>query len=269
MMNNGKDQIPVTVTTKDYSKFQMHQHNRVMLDETGKPRVRPDIAESMMKEGFRPEEPIRAYVNNDGSFTIIDGHNRLVVAQSLGIPVWASLYKRGNKPEWTPLKSSAAQRRWSLPDVCRAYAQEGYPDYLELLDYSTRTGIPLQESASILSGNSSGSGNANKAIHAGSFTVKNRMNGELVADIVATAGQFISWSTDRRFVGAISAIIFVPGFSPNQLKEKIIKHHEFLEKRKDRDEMIEMIDSVYNRHCQVRIDLCAETKKILLRRRGR
>jgi hypothetical protein len=265
-MTNTKANTPIVSlqTTKDYGQFVMHSHNRVLKDSiTGKPIVRSDLVKSMKSEGYRPEEPITAYSNDDGTYTIIDGHNRLIAAQFLGLSVWFAAYQKNGKTEWTPMKSSANRRQWTGTDICRAYAHDGNPHYAELLDYMSRTGIKLMEASSILYGQSANSGNASRFVREGSFVVKNRMNGELVADIVTTAGRFITWSTDRRFVAAISVLLFVPGFSPNQLKEKIIKHHEFLEKRKDRDGMIEMIDSLYNRHSKIRMDLCAESKKIL------
>jgi hypothetical protein len=237
--------------------------------ETGLPLLRMDLVESMKAEGYRQEEPITAYANEDGTYTIIDGHNRLFAAQHLGIGVVFIAYKRNGRAEWTPLKSSSAKRQWTALDFCRAYAHEGSEHYAELLDYINRTGIKLAQSASVLYGQSASSGNAIREIRKGTFVVRNRMNGEILADLVHCASSFIDWSTDDRFVNALSLLLFVEGFSPSQMKEKTIKYHEFLDKRRDRDGMIEMLDKVYNRNAKSRLELVVESRKILAKRGSR
>jgi hypothetical protein len=220
----------------------------------------------MKAEGYRAEEPITAYANEDGTYTIIDGHNRLFAAQHLGISVVFAAYKRNGRAEWTPLKSSQSKRQWTALDFCRAYAHEGNENYAELLDYIGRTGIKLAQAASVLYGQSASSGNAIRSVRIGTFVVRNRMNGEILADLVDCASNFIDWSKDDRFVNALSILLFVQGFSPSQMKEKTVKYHEFLEKRRDRDGMIEMIDKVYNRNAKSRLELVVESRRVLSER---
>lgn len=258
----------VLQVTRDYGKFALHTHNRVLVDDDGKRLVRKDLVKSMRAEGYRPEEPIMAYANEDGTYTIIDGHNRLMAAQSLGIDVYFIAHKRNGKAEWTPLKSSATKKKWTALEVARAFAHEGNADYAELLDYMERTGIKLAQSSSVLFGQSASSGNAAKMVRDGTFVVKNRMNGELLADLVDCASKFIDWGKDERLVSAFSALLFVPGFSPTQMKEKISKYSEFLEKKRDRDGTIEMLDKVYNRNSKFRVELLFEARKVLAKRQS-
>lgn len=252
--------------TRDYEKFVMHTHNRVLMGDDGNRLLRKDLVGSMKSEGFRPEEPIVTYANDDGTYTIIDGHNRLIAAQSLGIEVAHYWNKRNGKAEWTPIKSSTTKKQWTAMDVCRAYASEGSADYAELLDYIERTGIKLAQASSVLFGQSASSGNAIRMVRHGAFQIRSRMNGEILASLVETAAKFINWATDDRLVNAFSVLMFVPGFSPNTMKEKIGKYHEFMEKRANRDGMIEMLDHIYNRHSKNRLELAFEAKKVLAKR---
>lgn len=261
--------VPLPVTT-EYGKFRFHPHNRLLKDHTtGGWLVRKDLVKSMEAEGYRTEEPITAYSNDDGTLTIIDGHNRLLAAWALNLPLTYIAYKRNGKAEWTPVKSSATQRSWTLNDAVRAYAHDGHPDYVELLEYHERTGIQLGLAAAILSGRSASSNDSNASCRNGRFAVKHRLNGEIVADLVLTAAKFISWATDHRFVSALSSLVFVEEFSPTHLKDKMQRYPEYLEKRRDRDGMLEMLDTLYNKYSRVRFDLFSETRKTLKERRGR
>jgi len=62
------------------------QHKRVQRDENGKLVARQDLLKSMARYGYRIEEPITACRNDDGTLAVVDGHERLIAAQALGIP---------------------------------------------------------------------------------------------------------------------------------------------------------------------------------------
>lgn len=242
--------------TDQHGKFVFHEQNRVLRDPaSGATKIRKDLIESMKAEGYRLEEPITAYANEDGTYTIIDGHNRLIAAQSLGIPVAYIAYRRNGQAEWTPVRHSNGGRMWSVREIATAYAQNGNEHYAELLEYCDRTGIGIMEASSMLYGHAANTTGAIKVVKAGTFVVRDRIHADIVAGMVATCAQFVHWANDSRLVAALSACLFVDGFSPVQMRDKIAKYPEFLEKQKSRDDFIELLDKIYNRSAKTRLEL--------------
>lgn len=253
-------------TTDEYARFNFHMHNRVLRNSDGTIAVRKDLFESMRQEGFRMEEPITAYRNEDGTLTVIDGHNRLVAAQALGIPVHYIAYAKNGRSEWTPLKHSKHQRNWGIKDYMQAYAAEGKEDYAELAEFCDRTGILVKQAASMMYANHANSSNAAKPFKEGAFRVKDRKHPEIVADIVSVAHSFARWAKCAHFVGAVSACLFVPEFSPLRMKEKITKHHEHLEKPKNLEAAYDNVEHVYNFASRSRMPLKHMAKEALAAR---
>jgi hypothetical protein len=259
---------PAVRFTNQYSKFKFDDQNRVLRDATtGKIKVRKELVQSMVEDGYRIEEPIKAYINDDGTMTIIDGHNRLVAAQSLGLPVAYIGFVRPSDP-WRPIDSAGTIKPWDLRQFVVAYAQEGREDYAELLHYSDKTGIGLKQVCSMHYGESAGSGNAMKYAKAGTFKIKDRIHADIVADLVATSKMFIDWAASSLFVSALSACLFAEGFSSVHLKTKITKHPELLQKQKDLDSTIVMLDTIYNRNARNRYELAVEVRKVMRKRQN-
>jgi len=250
-------------TTDEYGKFQFHQHNRVLRDADGGMAVRKDLFESMSREGYRMEEPITAYRNSDGTLTVIDGHNRLVAAQALGIPVHYIAYARNGVGEWTPIKHSAGQRGWKMRDYIHAYAADGLADYGELLEFCDRTGIAPKQASSLLTGQHANSSNTGRLIKEGRFKITDRKTAEIVADIVATAKPFIAWATSPHFVAAISGAVFVSEFSTDRMKDNICKYHEQLTKPKSLQHSYQNVEHVYNFHRKDRLYLTQKIADVL------
>jgi len=250
-------------TTDEYGKFQFHQHNRVLRDADGGMAVRKDLFESMSREGYRVEEPITAYRNSDGTLTVIDGHNRLVAAQALGIPVHYIAYSRNGIGEWTPVKHSAGQRGWKMRDYIHAYAADGFADYGELLEFCDRTGIAPKQASSMLMGQHANSSNSAPLIKDGRFRITDRKTAEIVADIVGTAQSFIAWPKSPHFVAALSGALFVSEFSADRMKDNICKHHEQLAKPKNLQDAYQNVEHVYNFRRKDRLYLTQKIADVL------
>ena len=250
--------------TDQYSKFKMHDQNRVLRDPvTGETKVRKDLVDSMKARGFVVQEAITCYANDDGSFTIIDGHNRLIAAQSLGIPVAFIPYKRDGKAEWTPNGRNVGSRPWNIRELANGNAHAGNEHYAELIQYCDRTGISITQAASMLYGHSAGTGLAQKVIKAGTFQIRDRMHADIVADLVNTCGKFVNFATDSRLVAALSACVFAEGFSSSLLKDKITRFPEQLVKQKSKEDYIELLDKIYNFFSKTRYELVVEVRKAM------
>lgn len=95
--------------TSDYSQFEMHQMNRLIVSGDGFV-PRKDLLESMKKHGFRMMQPIRCVMQKNGKMRIFDGHNRFLTARYLGIPVWFICYPEGQS--LTPLQDAEGGKAW-------------------------------------------------------------------------------------------------------------------------------------------------------------
>lgn len=266
----SSNRFPIRMTD-EYGKFVFHAQNRILVDPvTGKNKVRKDLVQSMTDHGYRIEEPIKAYLNDNGTMTIIDGHNRLVAAQYLKLPVAYVCFSRNGATEWTPVDSSTA-RKWTLRERVSAFAHSGNEDYAEVLSFADKTGISLSQSCSMMYGQSAASGNAIKIAKEGKFKIKERDHAQRVAYMVDYCKMYIDWATNEKLVAAFSACLFAEKFSPVQMTEKIGKNYELLQKPPTLDAAMNMLDTIYNRNVNYRnrYELAVEVKNIMRIRQSR
>lgn len=182
--------------TTDYSRFRFHTQNRIVVSDDGKPVPRKDLIDSMKKHGFLKEHAIKVYEDPDKKFTILDGHNRFVSAMSLSLPVEYIAYQR-NGTVLTPVDYSRSQKGWSLDQFIHAHAAAGNEAFIELVEFSTKTGIGLGSSGSLLSGHSAGSGNVHQQLKDGAWKIKDRVYAELVASVISLMSQFKPFTTSK------------------------------------------------------------------------
>jgi hypothetical protein len=233
-------------TTTNYDIFELHSLNR---------RVQPrsknfkDLVESIKRDGFRRGYPIEVYKNGGSRMKVISGHNRLMAAKEAGVPV---KYVFAEK-EYSPAQGEVGPGKWKLSEYFECYCQQGVPEYLEIEQYMEKTGISLNNAASMFHGNSAGSGNhaSDGTFKNGTFEIKDRNHAHLVGSIVVylrTIG--IDFAAHNNLVKAISHAVQVPGFDVSRFKQKSKAHKELFEKQKNFDNYLDMIELIYNRQCQ-------------------
>lgn len=110
-------------TTKDYSKFKIMGGNRVISAN----HVNQLKREMEHDPELAAVEPILV---NENMF-IVDGQHRFTAAKELGLPVYY-IVKSGATVE-TAARMNITQRRWTMDDFARSYADRGREDYIELL----------------------------------------------------------------------------------------------------------------------------------------
>jgi hypothetical protein len=242
-------QTGVQKKTLNYEMFKTNSLNRVSVGENHEPRK--DLVKSMKADGFWAESPVRCYANEDGSLTIFDGHNRLLAAQSLGLPVEYVVYSKNGKGELDPIRfSTTATKQWSISEIAEGYKIKGSKDYVELADYVSEYGIPINCASSMLMGEQAGSANANKFIRNGTFKVKQVGidHAVVVGYVCNEVSMHADWAKTTSFVIAVSRVLLTPGFKLSQLLDKINKYPELLKKQASWRDYIDMIDVLYNRN---------------------
>lgn len=250
--------------TSDYSLFEMHGMNRMIVSASGF-EPRKDLLASMKKHGFRMSQPIRCEMQASGKMRIFDGHNRFLTARHLGIPVWFLCFPEGGGI--TPIEEGEGGKPWGLRDIAAAHAHD-HPDYAEVFAYCEVTGIPLRAAFSMFYGQSASSGNADKFVKSGDFQIKDRNYPWKVAAVVRAAAQYLQVASRIQFVSAVSKCMFAEGFSHERLIERINKRPELLRKCGYERDYIALFEEIYNHSVKGdRLYLVAETEKAM-RARG-
>jgi hypothetical protein len=247
-------------STSDYGLFKPHGEQQPM-----QPAHVKRIITSMKRNGFITAKPIHAY--RDGKFLrIIDGHHRLRAAQTLGIPVY---YVVGEKSEMHLIADeNYAVRKWSGESFIHMYASRGKQDYITLVSYVKR-GIPIVFATSLLAGESAQSGNQNESIRAGTFRVKTTEYADQVLHIMDALGSINPEARSRTFIAAISALLRLPEFSPSVLISKIEQNPRMLVKCANREQMLDLLEEIYNFRAREKSNLAfAATNMLASRRKG-
>lgn len=232
--------------TSDYSKFELLPFNRDV--------ERTKHLEASMKEhGWIDAYPIHVIRNgSNGKLRIRAGHHRLEVAQKLHIPV---KYVVCNDTA-TIHQLEKATNRWNMKNYLTSYVREGRHPYITLKRYHERTGIPLNQCLSMLSGDSAGSHNKIDSFKDGTYEVGDTTHAELVADIIQCCSYAgVKWATNSLFINALSKICWSEGFKVNHLKSKIKKFCFLMEKQPTVQDYLLMLETVYNRQSQEKIPL--------------
>lgn len=252
--------------TNDYSRFRLHDQNRLIMGADGyKPR--PDLLASMKSHGFRKAQPIRVYRDYDGAMRIFDGHNRFVTARYLGIPVWFLEFPKDDAI--TPVQDNQQARQWAMKDRAKAHAHD-IPDYAEVIAFHEATGISVRGAFSLFGGQTATSNNFAREISEGRFRIRNREYPWKVAEIVFAIAKHAKYASTDGLVSAISKVIFVEKFSAEKMIERINKRPELLRQCRSWPEYIEMLEEVYNHGVKGdRLYLTTETKEVMRKRNPR
>jgi hypothetical protein len=228
--------------TRDYSKFVTNEFNRDI-------KKTKQLEESMKAHGWISAYPAHIQREN-GKLKVKAGHTRIYVAKKLGIPV--KYVVPGDTATIHELEHST--NPWKPADFVVSHARIGNKNYLELIEYCSRTGISMSMAASMFIGHAAGSGSANKRLKDGSFVVKDRKHPEAVASICAYLQKFgIEYATNKHMVVAVSKLLFVEEFKVETLMKKIKAHHHVITRPRSVDQAMEMLEEVYNRASKTRV----------------
>lgn len=225
----------INVTT-NYKLFHRDADNRAL--DVKKHRA---LKESMEQNGFIPDYHIICTRGEDGLLRIKDGQHRFHFAQMLGLPVY-----------WTETNSdfdvavvNAAQKGWLPMDYATRFSAGGNQDYAELLEFKEDHGIPLTIAAMLLSGMTTFTNVAQK-FYCGEFKVTDRAWAKSVVAVYTPLVQTRPALKTRVFLLACMAVARVKGFNAKRLAENLTRCQGKIALYANRDEYLEMLESIYN-----------------------
>lgn len=228
---------PKLEKTTNYDMFQPHELNHDL-------REKPTLLESMTRHGFMPSGAIHCVTNGNGKLKVIRGHHRLMYAKRLRLPVW---YIVDNVCRDIFFLEAIEKQQWGADSFVKAYAKAGNLDYQRILDFSNAHGINITIAASLVGGESAGSGNMAGKIKSGRFKIGDMAHANMVSgitDYCRVAG--ISFATCSSFVGAVSAALRVDTVDFDRLASQVKKYGHNMNKRATRDEYLDELEAVYN-----------------------
>jgi hypothetical protein len=228
---------PKLESTKDYSLFDIHMVNREIHNSE-------NLEESMLAHGFRPSSPIHVTKGANGRLIIKRGHNRFAVAAKLNLPVYyivdndtLSIY------EW----ERDSRVHWSALDFATSYAKAGNEHYQALIDFMREHGLPLRIAASLVGGETAGSGNKSRRLRNGSFKAASMKHANAVVNIIdACKRSGVDFATKGAFVAAVSKVLRVPEFDAEAFKARLALNPKMLTRRSNVADYIGEIEALYN-----------------------
>lgn len=122
-MGTQAPEVPTIQVTTDYLQFKLMAGNRP-IDYNHVKRLKRSM---QADPHLFPSNPIQV---NEHMY-IIDGQHRRLAAQELGVPVYYIVSKGATLDETRVL--NVTQRRWTLLDFAKSYADSGRQDYMDFL----------------------------------------------------------------------------------------------------------------------------------------
>mgnify|MGYP007100101366 CR=1 FL=1 len=234
-------------TTTNYGLFNNNPHQRTF-SET---KVQ-QLMEKMKRNGFPPSMAISVYQDKGGKLFINAGHHRVAAAKRLGIPV---LYVIEHKWSVTEMSDEGCfATSWSLKDHVANFAKAGKAEYASLLRLQS-LGLNLSQAASMLHGEQAGSGNAADYIKAGTFKIKDTSQVNLWIAMNEEFGGRVECLNHRVFVSCWSKCLFTPEFDHEVFIKRLRKNPTMLEKCSTEDQMLRLIEELYNHGTPKKIPL--------------
>lgn len=234
--------------TMNYDKFELLPFNRPVM-RTEK------LKKSMQRHGWIDAYPMHCIRNHkNGKLKIKAGHHRFTVARGLGIPVKYIVCN----DDATIHELEQSTTKWTAKDYLLSHLREGKnPAYETVNQYHKKTGISVALCVAMLGGETAGSHNKDFAFKEGTYRLGDPEHAQDVADIVLFCKKQckISWSTNSHFVTALSKIMRVDEFDPQQFKRKVKIFKSLMEKQRTIDDYLRLIESIYNRQSQDKIPL--------------
>lgn len=223
-------------TTKNYKLFTRSTENRPTDLKKHK-----KLIESMKKYGFLSCFPIVCWRDKVGNLIVKDGQHRLMIAESLGLPVhWVE-----ETVDFDVAEINCTGKTWALQDFARKHATNGLKAYEEGMEFATAHSIPLGTAFALLAGNTS-FGNIQPQFIDGTFKVKDRKWADAVASIYGPLTLMQAALKTNHFVAACMAVCRVAEFEAKRLLQNAERCREKLVHYGSRDAYLDMLEHVYN-----------------------
>lgn len=225
-------------TTTNYSMFTLEEGNRdVDLDD----KETKTLAELMVEFGWLDAFPLMAQKRGK-KLIVKDGQHRLAIAKEFGIPV-KYVVLDGALPDIAKLQRS--QKKWKPIDFAMRFAKAGNDNYIELLEFFDKYGIPITMSAALLA-NTSTFGNVSDRFYSGRYEIRNLLLAKKVAETRRQLMEINSSFKKLQAVTALWACFHVDYFDPKRLIKGATRHSGAIKNMGNKEAYLDLYQELYN-----------------------
>lgn len=226
--------------TRNYLLFVSDPSNRVVFDQDGQAR-NVALEKSMRQRGYLPAAHIVvARAERGFALRVVEGHNRLEIARSLGEPVWFAVHPAEH--HISPLQYSVSQKSWSFADRARSHGDVG--DYAEVLKYAKELGVPERAAFNLFRREVAISTNNRGVVEAGLFEIKDRQMPEKIRFAVSQIGN--PFAASRNCVCALSKVYLWSQSDFDALVVNFAKHPQLLKVQRTVEDYLDLFEKIFN-----------------------
>ena len=219
-----------------------------------------DLAEKMKNQGYLVSSPISVSKLPNGKLQNNTGHHRVPAAKIAGVPVYYII-----EHAWTAkelVAEGVTSKGWTCTAAAQTFAGDNMRDYITLMNY-VKGGIPMRMAASMLRGEHAASGNCFNLVKDGTFKIKTTKHINEVLNAISALKEVAPESGSHVFIAALSAALLIPDFSAEQLVRKVKLYPRDLIKSKTRDQMLDVVEEIYNRQSRIKLNISFLAKAAL------
>ena len=210
------------------------------------------IAYSIRKHGYLPSKPVQVYQNGaNGKFIIIDGHHRVEAARLTKSCVFFVVEHEDADESMADVNITVS--KWKNEDFVRRFVNKGIPDYITL-DECVRRGVPLRQAASMLIGETAGSGNFAEKLRDGTFKVKSTAQINDVLSLIE-GNRNVQTFKHSNFIKALSMCLFLKEFDFKRFSVAAKRYSHMIPNYSNCADFLKAIEEVYNYHSANKIPL--------------
>lgn len=233
-------------TTTNYDLFTLMEDNR---DIDLSHRRTKNLAESMVEHGWIEAFPMM--VKKQGRrLIVIDGQHRLAVAREFGIPVKYVVVDQDIDVAFL----NSTSKSWTPFDYANRYAKAGDDNYVELVEFHYKYGMPITTCASILA-NTVRFGNVSDKFYSGRYKIKSRKVATDLAECYTSLIGISKKLKKNQAIMALWACFHVDDFSPSRLIDGADRHGGAIKNMGTMEGFLEIFEEMYNFGRKQRIPL--------------
>jgi hypothetical protein len=223
--------------TKNYRLFQRHNSENRPVDI----KKHKKLVDSMKLYGFLRSFPIVVTRTRAGNLIVKDGQHRLLVAETLGLPV----YYVEEEVDFDIAIVNSTAKVWVLRDYAEKYASNGIADYAEGIQFAEQHRLAIGTAFALLAGVCSFTAVQDEFV-SGKWRVKDAKWANAVASIYTPLVGMSASLRNTRFVEACMAVCRVSEFRPDRLIGGAERCREKLVSYSTRDAFLDMLEVLYN-----------------------
>jgi ParB-like nuclease family protein len=222
--------------TKNYRLFDRSTENRPLDVKRHK-----KLMDSMKRYGFLKCFPIVIVRDKDNRLIVRDGQHRLVIAETLGLPV----YWVEEDVDFDVAVINCTAKTWVLRDYAQKHSANGLVSYQQGLEFADQHGLPVGTAFALLAGTTS-FGNCQDPFVDGTFKIKDRAWADTVAGIYQPIVSMAPVLKSARFIEACMVVCRAKSFDPRRLLTGAERCREKLVPYSTKDAYLDMLEIIYN-----------------------